>query len=331
MSLAALDESIALGVELSADGEQWPGKVFDALVSDVHAAEKAFNQILDNMLSHPRDAQNRDVAARRMLWLLQRELFTVLDAESALGRRARRILRGAWKFLGTRGIQGVLSGQYASRVERDMCARAFRVMTYQSNMQELAVRVASGADWVGIRRLYVCMRSDPKRPWRAEDILLAVDDAQPIAVPQDLEFDPATHILPPGLFRGKPPSSVAVLSMYDHFDIPYRGFVVVEGAHSGLVLETMREALTNGFATALTYRDRLEALANVRTLEGLIPICASCKKVRDDKGYWNQVEHYISQHSDARLTHGYCPDCMKRMLAEAENTVVQSPGEPQKA
>lgn len=53
------------------------------------------------------------------------------------------------------------------------------------------------------------------------------------------------------------------------------------------------------------------ALANVKTLRGLIPICASCKKIRDDKGYWSQVEVYVRDRSDAEFSHGMCPDCMK--------------------
>jgi hypothetical protein len=56
-----------------------------------------------------------------------------------------------------------------------------------------------------------------------------------------------------------------------------------------------------------------EALANIRTLKGLIPICASCKKVRDDKGYWQQVEVYVRDHSEAEFTHGICPDCFRKL------------------
>jgi hypothetical protein len=55
------------------------------------------------------------------------------------------------------------------------------------------------------------------------------------------------------------------------------------------------------------------ALAKVRTLSGLLPICSSCKKIRDDKGYWNQLETYILEHSEAEFTHGFCPDCMKNL------------------
>jgi PAS domain S-box-containing protein len=58
--------------------------------------------------------------------------------------------------------------------------------------------------------------------------------------------------------------------------------------------------------------DLQEALANVKSLSGLLPICASCKKIRDDKGYWSQVESYIQKHSEARFSHGMCPDCLKK-------------------
>jgi PAS domain S-box-containing protein len=59
-----------------------------------------------------------------------------------------------------------------------------------------------------------------------------------------------------------------------------------------------------------------EALANVKTLRGLIPICASCKKVRDDKGYWSQVEVYVRDRSDAEFSHDICPDCMKKLYGK---------------
>ena len=56
-----------------------------------------------------------------------------------------------------------------------------------------------------------------------------------------------------------------------------------------------------------------EALASIRTLEGLIPICASCKKVRNDNGYWEQVEEYIHVHTTANFSHGICPECIKKL------------------
>lgn len=55
-----------------------------------------------------------------------------------------------------------------------------------------------------------------------------------------------------------------------------------------------------------------KALDEIKTLSGIIPICATCKKIRDDNGYWNQVEVYIRNHSDASFSHGICPDCMAK-------------------
>ena len=56
-----------------------------------------------------------------------------------------------------------------------------------------------------------------------------------------------------------------------------------------------------------------EALAKVKLLSGLLPICASCKKIRDDNGYWNQIESYIREHSEAEFSHGICPECAKKL------------------
>jgi hypothetical protein len=58
------------------------------------------------------------------------------------------------------------------------------------------------------------------------------------------------------------------------------------------------------------------ALGNVKQLSGLLPICASCKKIRDDKGYWNQLEQYISAHSEVGFSHGICPDCVERVYPD---------------
>ncbi len=61
-----------------------------------------------------------------------------------------------------------------------------------------------------------------------------------------------------------------------------------------------------------------EALANLKTLSGLLPICANCKKIRDDKGYWTQLEKYIEMHSEALFSHGICPECMEQLYGDQE-------------
>jgi len=61
------------------------------------------------------------------------------------------------------------------------------------------------------------------------------------------------------------------------------------------------------------------SLANVKTLRGLLPICATCKKIRDDRGYWNQLESYIAEHTQAEFTHGICPECQSDLESEMDD------------
>jgi DNA-binding NarL/FixJ family response regulator len=74
-----------------------------------------------------------------------------------------------------------------------------------------------------------------------------------------------------------------------------------------------------------------EALSKVKTLSGLLPICSGCNKIRDDHGYWSQVEGYIQEHTDAQFTHGLCPDCIRKYFPEmeAENPPPTSSIKPQ--
>jgi tetratricopeptide (TPR) repeat protein len=69
-------------------------------------------------------------------------------------------------------------------------------------------------------------------------------------------------------------------------------------------------------AEARTARELREAMLRVRTLQGLLPICAHCKKIRDDDGYWQQVEAYVGEHSDAKFSHSICPECMRGHYAD---------------
>jgi PAS domain-containing protein len=63
-------------------------------------------------------------------------------------------------------------------------------------------------------------------------------------------------------------------------------------------------------------RDLRDALAKVKTLSGFIPICASCKKIRDDKGFWNQLEAYLSAHAEVEFSHSPCPECARKLFPE---------------
>jgi DNA-binding response OmpR family regulator len=78
--------------------------------------------------------------------------------------------------------------------------------------------------------------------------------------------------------------------------------------HTGQRIVTLQQHL------ARRVRELEQALAQVRQLQGLLPICAYCKKIRDDQNYWQQVETYISTRADVRFSHAICPDCLERIV-----------------
>jgi PAS domain S-box-containing protein len=92
----------------------------------------------------------------------------------------------------------------------------------------------------------------------------------------------------------------------------YRGEIVaVEGIASDITERKKEEAERKQLI-----RELKKALSEVKTLSGLLPICSHCKKVRDDTGYWKQIESFISEHSDLFFTHGLCPECLLRYYPE---------------
>ena len=72
----------------------------------------------------------------------------------------------------------------------------------------------------------------------------------------------------------------------------------------------------NMLEVRLLHVELQKALEDVKLLSGLLPICMWCKKIRDDQGYWNAIEHYLGQHSEAEFSHGICPDCKRKYFEE---------------
>jgi hypothetical protein len=96
------------------------------------------------------------------------------------------------------------------------------------------------------------------------------------------------------------------------FDDGDAGIASVFGELAAIALRVSRQMdLLNERADSLE-----SALGQVRTLNGLLPICAGCKKIRDDEGYWTKVESYISSRTDAQFSHGLCPDCLKSLYPD---------------
>jgi CheY-like chemotaxis protein len=86
-----------------------------------------------------------------------------------------------------------------------------------------------------------------------------------------------------------------------------------------------RNVLALQASLAARVRELEVALAQVKQLQGLLPICSYCKKVRDDKNYWQQVESYISQHTEVKFSHGICPDCWRHVLRPQFQQMGQNP------
>jgi hypothetical protein len=106
----------------------------------------------------------------------------------------------------------------------------------------------------------------------------------------------------------------AIIDFYLHPDIPYFDDEhLIVGGVTGLLTAVL-------FAATMRYFRRLEKALqnNIKTLRGMLPICGSCKKIRDDRGYWNQLETYVSEHSEAVFTTGLCSDCEKKMYEDLE-------------
>jgi hypothetical protein len=82
----------------------------------------------------------------------------------------------------------------------------------------------------------------------------------------------------------------------------------------GWSVSRMRQALVRERNTAESLR---RALSEIKVLEAFLPICAQCKKIRNEQGVWEPLEVYIGQHSQTQFSHGYCPDCAKKALEEA--------------
>lgn len=121
------------------------------------------------------------------------------------------------------------------------------------------------------------------------------------------------------------PTPVVVLTAYETPELVEEASAVGVGAY--LVKPSDAREMERAVTIAMArFGDLMElrrlnaelqnALAQVKTLRGLLPICAHCKKIRDDEGYWKQLEEYIQEHSEAVFTHGICEECEKKYYSE---------------
>ncbi|MGD0338371.1 MAG: two-component regulator propeller domain-containing protein [Bacteroidota bacterium] len=102
-----------------------------------------------------------------------------------------------------------------------------------------------------------------------------------------------------------------------HFYEMYWFYALILIVLGGIIYGFIRLRLWQHIKKEKELQDRIqEALANLKILGGLVPICANCKKIRDDKGYWDQLEEYVQTHSDVRFSHSICPECAKELYPD---------------
>jgi AmiR/NasT family two-component response regulator len=148
---------------------------------------------------------------------------------------------------------------------------------------------------------------------------------QPDVILMDIEMPGVNGIEATQQLYETYPTPIVMLTAYETPTLVERASLAGVGAY--LVKPPRARELERAIIIAMARFDDLmklrrlneelqAALAKVKMLSGLLPICASCKKIRDDKGYWQQVEVYIQAHSEAEFTHGFCPDCLAKLYPD---------------
>lgn len=99
----------------------------------------------------------------------------------------------------------------------------------------------------------------------------------------------------------------------DYILKPFKPLVVKKRVETQLTIKNQRDLLIK------SNNELNEALDKIKVLSGLVPICMYCKKIRDDDGFWNHLESYISEHSNILFSHGMCPECGEKVVSELNN------------
>ena len=130
-------------------------------------------------------------------------------------------------------------------------------------------------------------------------------------------FHPIIHIISVFHFSGghSPPANLdlEILKAFSISMLPWSLTFIVLSALLGMFWGKIKQADEE---KSEAIRELHKALEEVKILSGFLPICASCKKIRDDNGYWNQIEAYISEHSKAEFSHGICPECAQKLYPD---------------
>ena len=215
---------------------------------------------------------------------LKQELYNLIKKDNT-----------AFEFLQLGSLDGIWYWDLETEKDEWMSPRFWTLMGYDpANKKHLA------SEWQDLIFL--------------EDLKVALDNFKKHCADPDHPYDQIVR------YRHKDGSTVWVrcrgIVIRDKTGKPKR----MLGAHTDLTeLKRTEEALQKRTIQLEASNQKLEmALAEIRKLSSMLPICSTCKKIRDDEGYWHQVEVYIKKHTGTNFSHGYCPECAKKVKAEIE-------------
>lgn len=118
-----------------------------------------------------------------------------------------------------------------------------------------------------------------------------------------------------------------------HFEVKFKRMMDISGKFCGtiVILNNITERRQAEQEKTKLISELQQSMAEIKKLSGFIPICASCKKIRNDEGYWQQVEQYVAERSEAQFSHGICPDCIKKLYPEFAEDVLKGASQKEKS
>jgi PAS domain S-box-containing protein len=161
------------------------------------------------------------------------------------------------------------------------------------------------------RRLIDCNKRYAEMAGRSREELLQIGSTMNIAKPLSEDYHESNvhdDVVFGGLYSWIRPDGKDNVIEYTAVPIKVQGKMITIGIDRDITERKRSEKEREQLIKKLQ-----AALSDVKTLSGLVPICANCKQIRDDKGFWTQVESYIQERSQARFSHGICPDCMRKL------------------
>ena len=137
------------------------------------------------------------------------------------------------------------------------------------------------------------------------------------------------------LHQAAPDLPIIVLTVGDDEEVAVaavregaQDFLVKGQINGNLLVRAVRYALERKRAERkleAEHRRLQKAFEEIRTLRGIVPICSRCKKIRDDQGYWSQVEVYVQDHTEAEFSHGVCPECERKLYPGYDQDIAEAP------